>query len=293
MINHVSTTTYTTGAVATVLVRGDGVNLKTSSDFGATFDSTAFSFAPSAGATANDAGIGMILPTDTVGVQAYEGEYFQVLVYNRNLTAAELATMSVFVNARTPKGTNRIWAALGDSLTEGATGAFPWPARATQALRSRNISVANKGKSGDTSTGAQARWLSDIKPYGTAVYYGVNYNIGTNDLSAGTAATTIYANIVATETDIRAQGMKCILGTVSPQNTFVGWTGAMETQRLALNTSIRGNTDCTIIDYDPIMWDPANHSNLDPAKDFGDHRHYNDVGMAAVSAAVVPVIQGL
>jgi lysophospholipase L1-like esterase len=289
MSNYRTTIAAPLGQVYTVLVRGDGTNLKVATAPFTSFETAVFANAPGGADAGYDYAIGAISTADTVGVQFFEGDVLQTLVYPTNNSGAYLTQANTYFAYRsTGSQTQLIWAALGDSLTEGATGIYPWPARVTANLRSTSYAVANQGKSGGTASDANTRWTNQVKGQG---FHGLVLFIGINDILAGTSAATIFTSISATVTDALAQGIPVVVMTLSPFGTYVSWTSGKQTQWAALNTSIRALAGVTVLDAASFMADPNNAANLNPAYDFGDGLHFNDTGFVAMAAQVQAVIQ--
>jgi lysophospholipase L1-like esterase len=65
------------------------------------------------------------------------------------------------------------------------------------------------------------------------------------------------------------------------------YSDAKNAQRQALNVWIRsGKGFDGVIDFEPVVRDPADHGRLRPDLDSGDHIHPNDVGYAALADAI-------
>lgn len=289
-VNYRTTAVAPLGQVYTFLVRFDGANLKFCPSPFTSCETSAFAHAAGGTDAGYDDAVGAINPSDVVGQQFFEGDVLQRIVYTSNLDATHLSQASAYFTYRQRASkTQSVWAALGDSLTEGATMAYPWPARATASLRPY-IGVANQGKSGDTCAQATTRYNNVIHGQG---FHGLLLMIGTNDLSAGTSAATVYTCIAALVATAKADGLSVILSTVPPTNGFAGWTGAMQTQWGLLNSSIRSTVGVTISDDAVFLADPNDATAINPAYDYGDHRHLNDSGGAKESSVKAPLIQSL
>lgn len=150
---------------------------------------------------------------------------------------------------------------LGDSLVAGGpilgTGNPNW----TQILQtgrlgtSKALAANNAGVGGTTSAQALSLW--------TASYRGKGYThlvilTGTNDLSAGTSAATVLANIQSiitsaqSDTSGRAGGVIVTVLTVPPRGGSTPWDSTKETQRLSLRTSILALTGVTPVDLESM-----------------------------------------
>jgi hypothetical protein len=281
--NYRATTSLPLGQVTSVLIRGDGSNLKIATPpFSSFAETSAFVASPGGTDAGYDWAVGAINPADVVGQQFFEGDDFEELLYTGgNLNSTQLSTMASFLSSGAGP-TQRVWAALGDSLTEGATMAYPWPARVTAALRP-TVAVANQGKSGDTCAGASTRYTNVI--HGQS-FVGTIIAIDTNDLAAGTSAATIYSCTSTLVAAAKADG-PVVLATVPPTNGFAGWTGAMQTQWTTLNASIRTTDGVTVWDRAVNLADPNDSTKINPLYDYGDHRHENDAGGARDAADLI------
>lgn len=136
----------------------------------------------------------------------------------------------------------------GDSLVAG-TGALPfnmfpnggdYPSQVVGALDPRGT-YSNLGVGGETLATMLTNAPAAVDPLLTA---GSNNIVviagGSNDIQAGTSPTTIYNTLTAYCKARRAAGWRVIVGTVGPR-TDSGNGATFETNRLALNTLIRGN----------------------------------------------------
>ncbi|MGW3493772.1 GDSL-type esterase/lipase family protein [Streptomyces sp. NPDC001020] len=83
-----------------------------------------------------------------------------------------------------------------------------------------------------------------------------------------------------------ARGVRVVATTIPPYNGFFRYEPAGEHCRQAVNTYIRrsGLFD-SILDFDSILKDPADHTRIRPAYDSGDHLHPNDRGHHAIAEA--------
>jgi lysophospholipase L1-like esterase len=203
-------------------------------------------------------------------------------------------------------------AAIGDSITDGLRSSLNrnrrWPdafARRLDDAGMRSLAVLNLGISGN-------RLLSDSPCYGEALerrfdrdalgHPGVKAVIllvGINDINFAstpprapldcdfphtqvTAANLIdgYRRVID---EAHRHGVRVFGATVTPASL----PPERERTRLALNAWIRSSgTFDGVVDFDAAMRDPSNPDRLQPRYDSGDHVHPNDVGYAAMAAAV-------
>jgi lysophospholipase L1-like esterase len=208
---------------------------------------------------------------------------------------------------------------IGDCFTDGACATPRSNGRWTNILAerlhksNRNIAVLNAGISGnrllrngphpfESMFGASAltRFDRDVLTQAGAKY--VIIALGGGDLThPGSSAP--YAESVHPERVIegllqlvrrsRSSGLKVIGGTLTPiegghQKGFPpAYSPHKEKKRQAVNDWIRnGGAYDAVIDFDAIVRDPSRPSWLNPAYDFDDHLHLNDVGHQAVGDAI-------
>lgn len=193
----------------------------------------------------------------------------------------------------------------GDSITEGtgATKGYPWPRLMSDRFGSGTV-VHNGGIAGTAI-------VANDPPASASAVPGTHRKIlflwkGTNNLvqAGGQSAATILGLIEAAADKARTTlGFdQVICGTVLPRSE-VAFTDAFETERIALNTSIRGSTHFNVVcDFasHPIMGvagaslaDAARASNiaaLYPDKihpSVVGHGYNTDTAVAAVNAALL------
>lgn len=275
------------GVPTSVLIRGDGTNIKVSTDFVTFADTKAFTGAGPAGGSATDMAVGASGTGETAGVHRYDGDIGQLVVWPAILNASQMLQAKAYADARrAAMPTQHVCFALGDSLTEGLNTVYPWPARVTGALRSLNISVANHGKSGDDTGGASTRWTNYIKSRG---YSCVVLTIGVNNILNGDSAATtegLYASLIA---DIQSTGLKVVVNTITPFGNYGGSSAPKEAQRILFNTWIRGLAVDAVIDQAANMAD-TDVTKLKASYDIGDGLHFNDLGNAAYATPVVTAL---
>jgi lysophospholipase L1-like esterase len=81
--------------------------------------------------------------------------------------------------------------------------------------------------------------------------------------------------------------LRVLFATISPAGGDPAWTAAREATRQAVNDYIRRTHDAdTVVDIDLALRDPAHPTLVNPPFDSGDHVHLNDLGAAAIAAAV-------
>ncbi|WP_343124160.1 SGNH/GDSL hydrolase family protein [Dyella sp. OK004] len=72
-----------------------------------------------------------------------------------------------------------------------------------------------------------------------------------------------------------------------PDNGSSPYDAIGEMKREAINAFVRSaNGADGVLDFDQVVRDPANPTNLLPAYDSGDHLHPNDVGYQAMADSI-------
>jgi lysophospholipase L1-like esterase len=83
------------------------------------------------------------------------------------------------------------------------------------------------------------------------------------------------------------QGLTVFGVTLTPFAGSILYSPAGETERQAVNQFIRtGNAYDGVLDFDQVVRDPSNPSQILPAYDSGDHIHPNDAGYQAIAQSI-------
>jgi lysophospholipase L1-like esterase len=83
------------------------------------------------------------------------------------------------------------------------------------------------------------------------------------------------------------KGLKVLGATITPYGGAFYYTAEGEAVRQAINTWIRtGHEVDGVIDFDAIMRDPDNPTQIKDGLHMGDHLHGSDAGYAAMAAAI-------
>lgn len=226
---------------------------------------------------------------------------------------AKGASAWFYVSALEVTGAAGTIVALGDSITNGAASTpglnRRWPDLLAARLASAGApayGVANVGLAGNrilldgrypryqiTSTAgrsAQARFAEDVLERSGArtliIFAGINDIIQQPRQTDFTQITAGLANLAARA---RGQGLRVVVGTITPWKGYITYTPAQDQVRLRVNAWIRAGGDGTfdaVADFDQALRDPAQPLRLNPQFDGGDHLHPNDAGMMALAAAV-------
>ncbi len=194
--------------------------------------------------------------------------------------------------------------ALGDSITEGAAStanAFrSWPDRLAERTAAHHWSVVNAGISGNRllryGAGPSALARLDRDVLSVPGIKAIVLMEGINDIGRGlgtansTEPVTAEALEAADEQIIaraHEHGIRVIGATLTPYEGASYASPAGEAAREALNTWIRtsGAFDA-VIDFAPVVADPANPLTFAKAYNDRDHLHPNDAGYKAMGDAV-------
>jgi len=123
---------------------------------------------------------------------------------------------------------------------------------------------------------ADARWLIILE--------GVNDIGGSRDVSVATNLITTYENFIERA---HAHHLRVYGATILPFGKSFYDSPAHETARETVNDWIRtsGKFDA-VIDFDAVMRDPQNPSQLQSVADSGDHLHPNETGYKMMADAI-------
>ncbi|WP_305784289.1 GDSL-type esterase/lipase family protein [Symbioplanes lichenis] len=197
--------------------------------------------------------------------------------------------------------------ALGDSITDGIRSGRNDNARWTDCLAARlrkdrrtdDYGVANAGITGNRIL-LDAYWphytvYQDAGPralsraddaFGAAGARTVIILLGINDIQQWPhqRAEAVIAGLRRLMARARADGLRVVVGTLTPWYGWKTWTAGRERTRLAVNKWIR--TTGAVADFDAAVRDPDRPRRMRREFDSGDHIHPNAAGDAALAAAV-------
>jgi lysophospholipase L1-like esterase len=201
--------------------------------------------------------------------------------------------------------------AMGDSITDGvgstldANHRYPNFLAARLRAAGRRVAVLDAGIGGNrvlTDTGAAGVKALDRFDHDVLGQPGVRTVIfleGINDVGFSQAPLDVCSFCVDVSADQIAagdaqliarahdHGLRILGGTLLPFAGAFDYADRPEAKRLALNDWIRHRSGFDgIVDFDAVMGDPADPLRLRPDYDSGDHLHPNDVGYAAMAAAI-------
>jgi lysophospholipase L1-like esterase len=198
---------------------------------------------------------------------------------------------------------------LGDSITDGDRSTVDadrrWPdVLAARLLRQDAVpryGVLNAGIAGNRVVGD--RYAGDgVSPVvaGVSALHRLDRDVfaqtsvrtlvvfeGINDLRGGTTAVAVIAGLREIAGRARARGVRVLGATLLPCAGSGRCTAAVEAERAAVNTWIRGAGGFDgVLDFDRALRDPVAPARMLPAYDSGDHLHPGDAGYAALARAV-------
>ncbi|HEY6454284.1 MAG TPA: SGNH/GDSL hydrolase family protein [Steroidobacteraceae bacterium] len=209
-----------------------------------------------------------------------------------------------------PTAPTRVVVTLGDSITEGAAStanAFRgWPDRLAERLASHHWAVVNTGISGNRllryGAGPSALARLDRDVLSVPGLKAIILLEGINDIGRGLGAPNSTEPVTAAALEdadrqiiarAREHGVRVIGATLTPYEGASYASPAGEAAREALNTWIKtsGAFDA-VIDFAPIVADPANPLAFAKAFNDRDHLHPNDAGYKAMGDAVDLAVLG-
>jgi lysophospholipase L1-like esterase len=203
-----------------------------------------------------------------------------------------------------PSTPTNVLVTLGDSITEGAAStanAFrSWPDRLAERVAAHHWAVVNAGISGNRllryGAGPSALARLDRDVLSVPGIKGIILMEGINDIGRGLGAPNSTEPVTAEALEAADEqiiarahehGIRVIGATLTPYQgaSYASATG--EAAREALNDWIRtsGSFDA-VIDFAPVVADPANPLTFAKAYNDRDHLHPNDAGYKAMADAV-------
>lgn len=175
---------------------------------------------------------------------------------------------------------------VGDSLTNG----YSFTSKpATDWLEELvGVPVDNMGVNGDVAANMRTRWQLYAKTY---PYRVLVIEACTNDLALGGSAASCWATVQAWIAEAQTAGIRVIVCTVFPRSGSGGWTGGMETERLAYNALVRAAASSTVrvFDGDEVLSDDG--VSLKAEYNYGDNLHLNDAGQEAYGRGLFPLVR--
>ncbi|MFJ2606948.1 GDSL-type esterase/lipase family protein [Streptomyces sp. NPDC087425] len=110
---------------------------------------------------------------------------------------------------------------------------------------------------------------------------------GINDVRWQAPADQVVAGLRELARRGHARGLRMLAATLLPCAGEALCTAAVDAQRVAVNTWLRGNDVFDgVLDFDAVVRDPADPARILPAYDSGDHLHPGDAGLAALADSV-------
>lgn len=226
---------------------------------------------------------GHFVGENVAGFQAFNGRMYRTLMYNRQLTDAEVKRL---VDYFKPKKPNLVVFGGDSKMTD--TGGAPntpvqslWGTMPDNYYYMRNTAVPGRG------TVALISGLpTEVQPlYKSGVKNVYAMMIGHNDMSGGSSAATIYANILIIVNTVKVYGFKVIVCTDLPSTIDSGWPGV----KAAYNASILAGASAN--DYVavntaaiPQLIDPTNTTY------YADGTHPTAAAATLMAALISPAI---
>jgi lysophospholipase L1-like esterase len=193
--------------------------------------------------------------------------------------------------------------AFGDSITDGTCSTLDAHDRWEDVLALRLLlergtgwAVVNEGIGGNTVT------RKDIVPPPASPpgierldrdvleHSGVTHVVvfeATNDIRRGVSADAVIAGLQDIVSRVKAAKLKVIGVTVIPRQGSMGWDPAMTATRNKVNDWIRQHAGFdAVIDFDKVVWNPADHEVISPAYNCGDSVHPNPFGYLAMGRSI-------
>jgi lysophospholipase L1-like esterase len=207
---------------------------------------------------------------------------------------------------------------LGDSISDGVGATLDanhrWPdllANRLDAKQANTRGVVNMGISGNRVLGdgagqsALARFDRDVLSTpgvkAVIIFEGVN-DLGLSygnpqgpmaelfksmDSAVKVTAESMIAGYRQLIARAHVKGLKVLGATITPYGGAFYYTPEGEAVRQAINTWIRtGHEVDGVIDFDAVMRDPDNPTQIKDGLQMGDHLHGSDAGYAAMAAAI-------
>jgi lysophospholipase L1-like esterase len=209
-----------------------------------------------------------------------------------------------------PTAPTSVVVTLGDSITEGAAStanAFRgWPDRLAERLADHHWAVVNTGISGNRllryGAGPSALARLDRDVLSVPGIKAIILLEGINDIGRGLGAPNSTEPVTAEALEAadkqiiaraHEHGIRVIGATLTPYQGASYASPAGEAAREALNTWIKtGGAFDGVIDFAPVVADPANPLTYAKAFNDRDHLHPNDAGYKAMGDAVDLAVLG-
>jgi hypothetical protein len=236
-------------------------------------------------------------------VTVFKGSQNLWLIYNKALTASEVASLNTYAMSPTyplpAPAKTQIYLQTGNSLAFGQDASQPISDIINQSFDTSKHYTFNSAISGQPTSYFLTNYDKYIgnyicDPTQTGVTTFVDFIEGENDLVATNDSTTSYNNLVAIATSASNLGAKVVLQTITPRSGTAAYDAGVnyETNRLATNALLRDNRSnlFTLADAgaDPIMGSSASLTNLtyyalDSDGNGTARVHYTNTGQTVVA----------
>ncbi len=222
----------------------------------------------------------------------------ELIVCDSTLTGPQATQIYGYLYAKYALTTKKLFIGDGDSLTfgtgssvPGGSSAYPGQLQLLLAGGATTWIIQNQGSAGTTISQIDSNAAALTDPicgyYTRTVIAGWG---GTNDLGNGSTGAATYTALQTYFANRRASNAssKLVAMTIIARGDG-SWTGAMETERLAFNTSLRNNHA-----FADGFVDLANDTRLQTPSNTtyyaGDQLHLVDAGYGVVASLMQPVI---
>lgn len=224
------------------------------------------------------------------GTGPYQGGIARILIYNRQLTDAEMLSVMQYMRAyyRLPLATN--FNSGGDSITFGYNVDSGYPQRVMTSLIGSQYMYNNNTAINGYTTGQVLDSLNStvLTKYNSSINNVYTLMVGRNNLTGSIAAAAIYAGIVSICQQAKSAGYRVVIMTVLKSTNEIGNPTALANWT-ALNTLIRNNW-ASFADaiYDTALITDA----LDPTNTtyFQDGVHPTDALDTEIAAGLASVL---
>ncbi|GAA2304123.1 SGNH/GDSL hydrolase family protein [Streptomyces kunmingensis] len=199
---------------------------------------------------------------------------------------------------------------LGDSITDGVKSTRDANRRWPNVLASRLLAQSRVPRYGVLNEGISAnRVVADRYPGdgistdtgGVSALHRLDRDVfaqtsartvvvfqGVNDVRWGASAGQVVAGLREIAERAHARGLKVIGATITPCAGESLCTAAVDAQRVAVNSYVRGAGSGFdgVLDFDAVLRDPARPERMRVEFDSGDHLHPGDAGLMALADSV-------
>lgn len=176
---------------------------------------------------------------------------------------------------------------LGDSLSDGEAPTNAYVGELMPILPTTHIMP--RGVAGETSAQIAARVQKDVVLHRPDVAVVL---MGTNSIGQGVSVASVQADITSVINACAAAAIDVVLMTLPPFGNNATYA-PNEANRVALNDWIKTRSVAAVLDTNPLLWNPADHSKINPGYDYGDGLHLNPTGEQILAQAIADVFNDI